>query len=49
LQVVASAAQIKQPEAAQAILNAVDKLASAQISHLTGPAAGGQATVVVVS
>jgi hypothetical protein len=50
LKIVASAAQIKQPDASHAILNAAAKLASSEIAHLAGaPAAGAPATVVVVA
>jgi hypothetical protein len=48
LRIVASAAQIKQPEASQAIMTAAAKLATSQIGALAGGGAG-QTTVVVVA
>lgn len=47
LKVVAAGAQIKQPEAANAILTAATRLASAEIGRLTGGAGAGHTTVIV--
>ena len=47
VRIIASTAQIKQPEASQAILNAATKLATSQISALAGGSAGNTTVVVV--
>jgi len=48
LKVIASAANIRQPEASQAILGAATKLAHAEISRMVGKTTGGQQSIIII-